>query len=86
MIPLRRLGGTKATRIREKATEALRASDLSKVFEIAGVNQDSLETAGAALKVVLAEKVAACTIRAMREAKKRKMRLGAAAIIIAAQS
>jgi len=44
-----------------------------------------LGEAGAAMRTVLAEKLAECTIRAMEEAKKRNMKLGAAAIIIAAK-
>ncbi len=74
-------------RIRDRAVEALRDSDLSGVFEIAGI--ESLEadggTAGAALKAVLAERLADYTIRAMNVARKRRIKLGAAAIILAAQ-
>ena len=43
------------------------------------------KTAGAALKAVLAEKAAEYTIKAMGEAKKHKIKLGAAAIILAAK-
>ena len=75
---------TRAALIKGKAAEALRNSDLTEVFELAGVEY-STATAGTAMKAVLAEKLAEYTIKAMGEAKKRKMRLGAAAIIIAAK-
>ncbi|MCL5430109.1 MAG: hypothetical protein M1504_01370 [Candidatus Marsarchaeota archaeon] len=71
-------------RIRAKATEALKSMDMSEIFEEAGVDGSS-EVAGAAMKRVLAEKVADNMVRAMREAKKRKIRLDAAAILIAAR-
>ena len=74
----------KTRKIRDRALEALKDSDLTAVFETAGID-DSYETAGAALKAVLAEKLADCTIRAMGVARKRGMKLGAAAVIIAAQ-
>lgn len=69
--------------VRSKALEALRSSDLTPVFESAGI--EGSETAGAALKAILAERMAEYAIRAMKEAKSRKMKLGAAAVIIAAQ-
>lgn len=72
------------TQIRDKALEALKQSDLSTVFELTGM-EGNMETAGAAMRTVLAEKLAECTIRAMEEAKKRNLKLGAAAIIIAAK-
>jgi hypothetical protein len=76
---------TRDGRIRAKALEALKNSDLTAVFETAGIDGDGYETAGAALRTVLAERLAQCTIRAMKEAKRRGMKLGAAAIILAAQ-
>lgn len=75
--------GVSATRIRDKALEALKKSDMTAVFEMAGV-EGNFETAGAAMRTVLAEKLAEYTIRAMEEAKRRNMKVGAAAIIIAA--
>ena len=79
-----RLVGRRA-RVRSLAMKALEGSDFSKVFETVGM-EDSYETAGAALKTVLAEKLAECTLRAMKEAKRRKMRIGAATVILAAQA
>jgi hypothetical protein len=75
--------GRGRTTIRDKALEALKDSDLTEVFETAGI-PDSFE-AGAALKAILADRMADYTIRAMKEAKRRNMKVGAAAIIIAAQ-
>ena len=77
-------GKASANRIKDKAIEALHESDLAAVFELAGMD-GNIESAGAAMKTVLAEKLAEYTIRAMEEAKRRNMKLGAAAIIIAAQ-
>ena len=42
-------------------------------------------SAGAALKAIMAEKLAECAIRAMRLAKSRRIKFGAAAVILAAQ-
>ena len=84
-LPMMQLEGVASTtRIKNKAIEALRESNLAAVFELAGMD-GNVESAGAAMKTVLAEKLAEYTIRAMEEAKKRNMRLGAAAIIIAAK-
>lgn len=80
-----KLVGGRDARVRSLAVKALASSDFSEVFESAGM-EDSYETAGAALKTVLAEKLAECTLRAMKEAKKRKMRIGAATVILAAQA
>ncbi|MFI5412961.1 MAG: hypothetical protein ACHQX1_03650 [Candidatus Micrarchaeales archaeon] len=77
-------GRERSARVRRKAIEALKDSDLTEVFETAGIELSD-ESAGAALKAVLAERLAECTIRAMKEAKRRGMKLGAAAVIIAAQ-
>lgn len=73
-----------AIKIKRMAVDALRESKFEKVFSAAGAGKFD-ETAGSALKALLAEKTAEYTIRAMREAKKRRMRLGAAALIIAAE-
>ena len=77
-------GKASAAMIKDKAIEALHESDFAAVFELAGMDGNA-ESAGAAMKTVLAEKLAEYTIRAMEEAKKRNMKLGAAAIIIATQ-
>ncbi len=70
-------------RIKGIAAEILKESDLSAIFEATEV-EGNYAAAGAALKSIVAERMADYAIRAMREAKKRRMPLGAAAIIIAA--
>ncbi len=72
-----------ATRIRKKAFELLDRNDLNEILELAGTTERTGE-ASAALKAVLADKITEYTVRAMKEAKRRGTRLGAAAIIIAA--
>ncbi len=70
--------------LRARALAALKDSDLTEVFETVGTEEDFGE-AGAALKTVIAEKMAEYAVRAMKIAKKKKMKLGAAAVIIAAR-
>ena len=77
------IGGGKS-RIRQKAIECLQNSDLSVVFETAGMEVAD-ESAGAAMKAVLAERLADCAVKAMKEAKRRNAKVGAATIIIASQ-
>lgn len=72
-----------ARRIRSKALEALEGSNMREVLELAGTIEKH-EEASAALKAILAERIADYAIRAMREAKKRGTKVGAATIIIAA--
>jgi maltooligosyltrehalose synthase len=72
-----------ARRIRAKALEILDRSDWNEILELAGSMESSGE-ASAALKAVLAERITEYTVKAMREARKRGTKLGAAAIIIAA--
>lgn len=79
------LVGKRDAKVRQLAMKALQDSDFTKVFETVGM-EDSYETAGAALKTVLAEKLAEYTLKAMKEAKRRKMRLGAATVLLAAQA
>jgi hypothetical protein len=79
-----KLGTARDAKVRDLAAKALEGSDFSEVFETVGM-EDSYETAGAALRTVLAEKLADCTLKAIKEAKRRKMRLGAATVILAAQ-
>jgi predicted N-acetyltransferase YhbS len=74
-----------ATQIKVKAIEALQNSDMSKVLKIIGMDENK-EVASAAMKELLAQKFAEYAIAAIKEAKKRNMRLGAAAIIIAANN
>jgi hypothetical protein len=73
-----------ALRVKRKATKALSESDVAEVFSEAGALEWD-ESAGTALKSILAEKTAEYTLKAMKEAKRRKMRFGAAALIIAAE-
>ena len=85
MARIKRVVGSKvALRIRERAAAALKDSDMEDIFSEAGAYEVD-ETAGSALKALLAEKTAEYAVRAMKEAKKRGMRLGAAALIIAAE-
>jgi glycerate-2-kinase len=72
------------TLIRVRVAEAMRGSDLSAVFDLDGVDGNA-EHAGAALKAVLAQKMTEYAIKAIEEARKRNMQLGAAAVIIAAK-
>lgn len=76
-------GHRTARRVKAKALEVLDRSDWNEVLELAGNTEGSGE-ASAALKAVLAERITEYTVKAMKEAKKRGTRLGAAAIIIAA--
>ena len=77
-------GDMVAVQLRKRAKEAFRESDLGKVFETLGVGETD-EAAEEALKTVLAGKAADYMMKAIQEAKKRGMEMGAAAIIIAAE-
>lgn len=68
-------------KIREKMIDALKDSDFTEVLESGDIKVDG--AAGAALKAVLSEKAAEYAARAIRLAKRKKMKFGAAAIIIA---
>ncbi len=70
-------------RIKAKAVEVLDRSDWNEILELAGTTERSGE-ASAALKAVLAERITEYTVKAMKEARRRGTKLGAAAIIIAA--
>ena len=70
--------------IRARVAEAIRGSDLSAVFELDGIDGNA-EHAGAALKTVLAQKMTEYVVKAIKEARRRNMQLGAAAVIIAAK-
>lgn len=72
-----------ARRVRAKAIEVLNGNDWSEVLGELGAIEGSGE-ASAALNAVLAERITEYTVKAMREAKKRGSKLGAATIIIAA--
>jgi hypothetical protein len=75
----------KERRMRELAERALEESDLEGIMELAGAGDGGTE-ASAALKAVLAERVAEYTMRAMKEAKKRKISFGAAAMVIGSKA
>ncbi|MGI0100338.1 MAG: hypothetical protein ACREBH_01265 [Candidatus Micrarchaeaceae archaeon] len=70
-------------RIRAKVIEVLGRSDWNEILELAGGPEGAKE-AGTAMKAVMAERITEYTVRAMKEARKRGTRLGAAAVIIAA--
>ncbi len=70
-------------RLKNKAADIMQESNLSEMLGLMGAEEDD-EAASAAMKDVMAEHMSECAMDAMREAKKRRMRVGAAAIIIAA--
>lgn len=72
-----------AKRVRQEAVTALKDSDFTDVLGALGMENDDGATS-AALKAVLAERVTEYAVGAVREARKRGVRLGAATIIIAA--
>ena len=69
-------------RIREGFIEAFQESKIDEILD-SGVKCNMDKTAGAALKTVLAQKAAEYTIKAISIARKRRMRFGAAAIVLA---
>ncbi len=72
-----------AKELKERALKALEKTDMSGILEaMSGI--ENTKEAGAALRAVLAERIAECAAGATREAKRRGTKLGAAAIIIAA--
>jgi hypothetical protein len=75
-------GGIGERELQRLALKALEGSDLGRVMQLAGGEPELLDEAGAALKAVLAERIVEYTIRAMGEAKKRKISMGAAAVIL----
>jgi hypothetical protein len=75
------MGTGREAKLRLLAAKALEESNLAEIMELAGATQGGTE-ASAALKAVLAEKMAEYTVRAMNEAKKRKIGFGAAAMVI----
>ena len=78
-----RLQSAGAADVRDRAREALRNSDFSQVLESVGIDAKSA-TASAALRTVLAERLAECAIGAMQVAEEHDIRPDAAAIVIAA--
>lgn len=69
-------------KIREEVLEALQDSRIDEILD-SGNHFRADKTAGAALKTVLAQKAAEYTIKAIGIAKRRRMRFGAAAIVLA---
>ncbi len=82
-----KIGGTSreevARKVRQEAVTALKNSDFTDILGSLGVEKDDGATS-AALKAVLAERITEYAVGAVREAKRRGVRLGAATIIIAA--
>jgi hypothetical protein len=68
--------------VKERAQLAVRDVDFQDVFAKMGT-QEVDESAGAALRVAIAEMAAEYAIEAMAVARKRRIRLGAAAVILA---
>ncbi len=71
-------------RVRLRAAQALSESEIGQVFSEAGACEID-ESAGSALRAILAEKAAEYTMRAVKESKRRGTKFGAAALIIAAE-
>lgn len=86
------MGGTYAKRvvagvalekqIRHLAFEVLDEKDMREIMQLAGAETALVGEAGAALRIVLAERIADYTVKALSEAKKRGIDMGAAAMII----
>lgn len=72
---------TQELKLRVLAEKALEESNLDEIMELAGAAGNGTE-ASAALKAILAERVAEYTVKAMKEAKSRKIGFGAAAMVI----
>lgn len=87
MTGKRRLGlvDTREFRMQVLAAKALEKSNLDEIMELAGAVESGTE-ASAALKAILAERVAEYTVRAMKEAKRRRIDLGAAAMVIGSKN
>lgn len=67
--------------IKDRIIELLKDNDFTDVFESGDVVVDG--SAGAALKAIVSEKAAEYATKAMQLAKKKRMKFGAAAVIIA---
>jgi hypothetical protein len=76
-------GNEVQARLKSKATDIMEESNLSEMLELMGAEEDD-EAASTAMKGIMAQHMSECAMEAMREAKKRRMRVGAAAIILAA--
>lgn len=70
-----------AKMVREKALKAMQNVDFQDFFETAGGFADG--SAGSALKAAIAETAAEYALGAMDVARKRRIRLGAAAVVLA---
>ncbi|MEM3227834.1 MAG: hypothetical protein QXK65_02720 [Candidatus Micrarchaeaceae archaeon] len=73
--------GINEEKIRNKMISILKGSDFTEVFESGDIKVDG--AAGAAMRAILSEKAAEYVTKAIKIAKKRRMKFGAAAIIIA---
>lgn len=80
-----KIGGTSreevARKVRQEAVTALKNSDFTDILGSLGVEKDDGATS-AALKAVLAERITEYAVGAVREAKRRGVRLGAATIMM----
>lgn len=76
--------GAVRRRMREITAEAMDSDRLAELLQLAGADGSTHE-ANAALKAVIAERIVEYTTGAMKEANRRGIRLGAAAIVIAAR-
>jgi hypothetical protein len=83
MTDRRKVGtvGTKEFQMRVLAAKALEESNLDDIMELAGAVDGGTE-ASAALKAILADRMAEYTVKAMKEAKKRGIGFGPAAVVI----
>jgi hypothetical protein len=70
--------------IRRRAYAALQEIKLARMLQIEGVD-GNFGSAGAAMKAVMAERLAKFAIGTMRVARKKRMKIGAAAVVIAAE-
>ena len=77
-------GRTISRTVKSMTIQALQDSDFSDVLQIMGTDAND-GAAGVAFKTMVAERVTECAIRALKEAKRRRTKVGAAAIIIAAE-
>jgi hypothetical protein len=82
------VGGLFGDRVRNRmklaAAEAIANVNLSEILQLAGADLN-IDEADAALKAVIAERIAEYASNAMKESRRRGIKLGAAAIVIASR-
>jgi hypothetical protein len=74
--------GALEKQITRLAFEALDENDLKEIMQLVGSETALVGEASAALRILLAERITDYAIRAMSEARKRRIGMGAAAMII----